>query len=260
MHNNVTITLLIAGTFILMLAASFTVSVVFAYQKRYYKHLQEMNAVKETYDQEILKTRMEIKEQTLQNISLEIHDNIGQVLSLANLQLTAIELHDNAKAAHKIGKSMELISKAINDLRNLSKTLNAENIAAIGLKESVGFDMELIEKSGKFITSFKISGEEKRLDVSKEIIVYRIIQEALNNIMKHSGATLISIMLNYIDAELSIVITDNGKGFARTGDDLNVKPGAGLQNMITRARLIGASLNIKSEPSRGTTVLISIPC
>src|SRR5205085_11792142 len=124
---------ILAGTLILILVAGFTVSILFVYQKKFYKHLQEINAIKENYNQEILKTQLEIKEQTLQNISQEIHDNIGQVLSLANLQLTAIELPANTFAMNKIDKSMELVSKAIHDLRDLSKSMNAENIIRTGV-------------------------------------------------------------------------------------------------------------------------------
>lgn len=259
MDNKDTIALIIVGTVILMLAASFTLSVVFAYQKKYYKHLQEINTIKETYEQELFKTQLEIKEHTLKNISQEIHDNIGQVLSLANMQLTAIELSDNPYATGKIDKSMELVSKAINDLRNLSKTLDAENIVKIGLVKSIEVDLELIEKSGKFTTSLQILGEEKRIDPSKEIITYRIIQEALNNIIKHSKASVISIILNYVETVLSVSISDNGKGFVTSGIGSNVELGAGIQNMINRAQLIKASLHIDSEPSMGTTVLLSIP-
>lgn len=218
-----------------------------------------MNAVKEVYQRELLKAQLEIREETLQNISQEIHDNIGQVLSLANLQLTAIELNDNPFATTKIYKSMELVSKAISDLRNLSKTLNAEHIVKLGLRKSVEFDLELIEKSGVFTTSMQVTGGEQTLHSSIEIIVYRIIQEALNNVIKHSQAKHISVDLNYTGNELLIQITDDGAGFSRAGNHSNVKAGAGLQNMINRAQLIHAAIHIESEPFQGTSISLSVP-
>lgn len=230
-----------------------------AYQKRYYRHVQEMNKMKETYEQELLKTQLEIKEQTMQNISQEIHDNIGQVLSLANLQLTAIELNEDTFASNKINKSMELISQAINDLRDLSKTLNAENIVKTGLKAAIKYDLELIERSGMFTTSLQVSGDEKKFDDSKETIAYRIVQEALNNILKHARASHILIRLIYMEDALSICISDDGKGFDNSRIQPDTGHGSGLKNMISRAQLIHGSIIIQSEISKGTRIELSVP-
>lgn len=251
-------TTIIVGSIILVLLANFVIFVLFAYQKRHNKHIQEINSIKEKYDKEILKTQLEIKEQTMQNISQEIHDNIGQVLSLANLQLTAIELPGNPYATEKIEKSMELVSKVITDLRDLSRTLSSENIARTGLSEAVRFDLELMERSGVFTTSFEVSGKEKRLDASKEIIIYRIVQQALNNILKHAKATYITVALNYEEDRLLVSIKDNGSGFDTAIIQSNNNQGAGLRNMIHRARLIQAIIHFESAPGKGTNVLLSI--
>jgi two-component system NarL family sensor kinase len=248
-----------AGTFILILVAGFTVSILFLYQKKYYKHLQEINAMKENYEQEILKTQLEIKEQTLQNISQEIHDNIGQVLSLANLQLTAIELPANTFAMNKIEKSMELVSKAIHDLRDLSKTMNAENIIKSGLPKCIEADLELIQRTGKFSTSIEVCGTDKRINSSKEIIIYRIVQEAMNNIVKHSKASSIQIQLNYDNKKLLVNITDNGGGFSTEEAVGTAENGSGLKNMQNRARLIQGNLYINSNHTKGTTVSLQVP-
>ncbi|HZH95163.1 MAG TPA: ATP-binding protein [Flavisolibacter sp.] len=250
---------IIVGSIILVLLANFVVFILFSYQKKHYRQIQEINSIREKYDKEILKTELEIKEQTMQNISQEIHDNIGQVLSLANLQLTSIELPGNSYATGKIDKSMELISKVITDLRDLSKTLNPENIARAGLKEAVRFDLELMERSGVFTTLFEVAGKEKRLDVSKETIIYRIVQQALNNILKHAKATSIEITLNYSEDHLSVSIKDNGLGFDTAIIEADNSQGAGLRNMIHRAKLIQATIEFKSVRAEGTTVLLHVP-
>ena len=125
------VVIIVAGSILLVLMANFLIYLLFASQRRYSRHMQEMNSMREKHEKELLKTQLEIKEQTMKNISQEIHDNIGQVLSLANLQLTAIELDDNPYATGKIEKPMQLASKVITDLCDLSKTLNPENIAAL---------------------------------------------------------------------------------------------------------------------------------
>lgn len=250
---------IIVGSIILILFANFLIFVLFTYQKRNNQHIQEINSIKEKYDKEILKTQLEIKEQTMQNISQEIHDNIGQVLSLANLQLTAIELEDNQYATQKIENSMKLVSKVIVDLRDLSKTLDPGNIGRIGLKEAIRFDLGLMERSGILTTSFEVVGKERKLEASKEIIIYRIVQQALNNILKHAKANLIVINMSYEENLLSMSLTDNGNGFDTRIIESNGSEGAGLRNMIDRASLIRAKISFESELHKGSKVMLSIP-
>lgn len=253
--------MIVSVTAVLFIMVIFIVSFLLIYRNRQLKHQAELASVKERFNQEILKTQLEIKEQTLKNISEEIHDNVGQVLSLAVLSLSALELNEPDKAAIKIENITRHVEKAVSDLRNLSKTLDAENIASMGLTTVVRFEMELVEKTGLYHTSFNVLGEEKRLDPDKEIILYRIIQESLNNIIKHAGATHIRITLNFSYTHLDIEISDDGKGFDLAhGTERDIyKNGAGIKNMSRRAKLIGASFDIQSAASSGTTVVINIP-
>lgn len=259
--NNDIYVMIISVTVVLLILVIFIISFLFIYKNKQARHRIEMESVKEKYNQEILKTQLEIKEQTLKNISEEIHDNVGQVLSLVVLNLSAIELNDTAKAATKIENTTRLVEKAVSDLRNLSKTLDADNIAHAGLPAVIKFELDLLEKTGIYKVAMKLSGTEKRLDGSKEIVLYRIIQESLNNIIKHARATCIHIHLNFLDKQLQVEITDNGKGFdMKDAMEKSIfRSGAGIKNMTKRANLVGGSLTIKSVPSEGTTVSMLIP-
>ncbi|MDP4261150.1 MAG: sensor histidine kinase [Bacteroidota bacterium] len=245
----------------LLILLFFIVSFLFIYKNRQVRHRAEMESVKEKYNQEILKTQLEIREQTMKNISEEIHDNVGQVLSLVVLSLSAIELNDTTKAAAKIESTTKLVEKVVSDLRNLSKTLDADNVANVGLVAIIKFELELLEKTGVYRTLFRLSGTEKKLNGSKEIVLYRIIQESLNNIIKHAKATMIKISLDFSDTQLQVEITDDGKGFdaGDSGEKNMHRSGAGIKNMKKRANLIGGSLAVKSVPSMGTTVSMIIP-
>lgn len=251
--------IIIAASILLVLLANFLIYLLFASQRRYSRHIQEMNSMREKHEKELLKTQLEIKEQTMKNISQEIHDNIGQVLSLANLQLTAIELDDQPYAMGKIEKSMQLVSKVITDLRDLSKTLNPENIARIGLVQAIRFDLELMERSGIFTTSLELSGKEKRLDATTEIVLYRIVQQALNNILRHAKASTMRICLHYLEDRLQVLIEDNGSGFNTAILQSDSNEGAGLRNMIHRAGLIKTDIHFESQARKGTTVRLSVP-
>ena len=219
-----------------------------------------MKSIKEQYSQEILKTELEIKEQTFKNLSEEIHDNVGQILSLVVLNLSSIEITDTEKAAAKIEQATKLVEKAVGDLRNLSKSLDSENISSLGLTAIIKFELELLEKTGLYKTSFKAIGDEKRLDGNKELVIYRIIQESLNNIIKHAKANSIGINLCYFKNKLSVEITDNGIGFdtEATYNKSIYQKGAGIKNIKKRAALIGLLVAIKSVPLQGTTVSMDI--
>jgi two-component system NarL family sensor kinase len=253
--------MIITVTVILLILLIFIVSFLFIYRNKQVRHQVEMKSVEEKFNQEILQTQLEIREQTLKNISEEIHDNVGQVLSLAVLNLSAIELDNTRRAADKIEDVTRLVEKAVADLRNLSKTMDSDNIARLGLVAIIKFELDLLERTGLYHTVLELSGDERRLDGEKEIILYRIVQESLNNVIKHANATQIQITLQFADDQLKIDIADNGKGFdAGHVDETTIyKSGAGIKNMQKRAKLIGGVCSIKGISSGGTTVSMTIP-
>ena len=252
---------IISVTAVLLILLIFIVSFLLMYKNRQQKHRREMELAEEKYKREILQTQLEIKEQTMKNIAEEIHDNVGQLLSLVVVSLSGIEVSDPAKAAEKIEHSIGIVEKAVGDLRNLSKSLDPENVADLGLPVLVKFELDMLEKTGAYKTSFNMSGNEKRLNKGSELVVYRIIQESLNNIMKHAKANSISISLDFSSDRLALNIIDNGKGFSveEVGGRTITKSGAGLRNMKNRTNLIGGSFEISSVPLQGTTISMSIP-
>lgn len=252
--------MIISVTVVLLILLIFIISFLFIYKHRQVKYNAEMKSLEEKYVHEILKTELEIKEQTLKNISEEIHDNVGQVLSLAVLNLSAVESDDPTKSK-KIESVSQMIQKALADLRTLSKTLDSETVASLGLISIIKFDMNLIDRTGVYETSIEVTGDEKRLSNHKELIIYRIIQESLNNIIKHAKASSITLKIDFTDEQVSIEILDDGIGF--NIDDTSVsdtsKNGAGIRNMKKRAKLINASFNIFSAPTLGTSISMTVP-
>lgn len=175
-NSNDIFIMIISVTIVLLILVVFIVSFLLIYQNRQLKHRVEMETVKEKFSNELLQTQLEIKEQTLKNISEEIHDNVGQVLSLVVLNLSSMEIDEHSAASVKLENSTRLVEKAVADLRNLSKTMDAERITSAGLVPIIQFELELIEKTGVYKTEFTNTGEERRLDGQKELILYRIIQ------------------------------------------------------------------------------------
>jgi signal transduction histidine kinase len=229
------------------------------YKRKMY-HKQQLTKLEYKKRQELLQTQLEIQEQTLKTISQEIHDNIGQVLSLAKLNLSTMDITKQEQLQEKILDSKKLVTKAIQDLRDLSKSMNTDNIEAIGLVKAIEYEMEMIRKTG-FETELNVEGSIIRLEPQKELILFRIIQEVINNIIKHAEATAITIMLAYAEKEMKIEVKDNGKGFDLTpvNDNDHSGFGLGIRNMHNRAKMIGADFSMNSSTGEGTAVTIIMP-
>ena len=180
---------------------------------------------------------------------------MSQVLSLANLSLSSIEVSEDA-TRKKLDNILDLLGKAIGDVRNVSKTLDPENIKNRGLKSMVELELDLMSKSGRFKTDLEVRGEVVSLPVEKELVIYRMVQETLNNVIKHSDASVVRVIFEYTILGLAVQIHDNGVGFDTLAANDVPGMGAGLRNMRNRARLVGASLDISSLRHKGTSVTI----
>jgi two-component system, NarL family, sensor kinase len=260
-NNNVSF-VLIGGTIIFLILSIFIFSFFILHLKKSRKYRDEKTKLVQSFKEELLKSQLEIQEQTLQNVSQEIHDNIGQVLSLARLNISTIDLKEPFKAEEGVTNVKLLLTKAIKDLRGLSKILNTDYIGERGLVDSIRNELEFVTKPGIHAVTFNIEGNVYSIPTQKELILFRIFQEALNNILKHSGATEIKVNLCFTNGSLSVLVEDNGCGF-KMPEDLETRAkssGMGLLSMKKRASLIGASFDIyTNENGTKVSIVLSTP-
>lgn len=253
---------------IIIIAVAVTVLILFfgciiilyalAYQKRRNRYVKEKHEMETRFNAAILQTQVEIQEQTLKNIAQEIHDNIGQVLILAKLNLNTFPaMHDEA-ATVKVNDTKQLVGKAINDLRDLSRSLHGEKISEQGLADSITNELRILQNTGLYVTNLTVSGTKYRMQPQKEMILFRIVQECINNSVKHAKAKDINVSLWYGPGVFRMSVADNGQGF-ETATLQSANTGIGLKNMKDRATLIGATLQIKTSPGNGTTVEVELP-
>ena len=247
--------LVIITTLIFLIAPTFILIYIFIYNQRKKKHIEEKERLKSEFQQELLKTQIEVQEQTLTNISREIHDNITQVLSFVKLNLAMIDPADE-HCKNKVNESRELIAQTINDLRNLSKSLSFEHIARLGLVKTLEIESERINSSGLVNTQIVVEGEAYTLGEQRELVLFRIFQEALNNTLKHSGAKHLKINLQYSKLLLNLTLEDDGIGFSPWLIEESL--GSGLKNMQSRAALIGAVATIDSLPGKGCCIKVTL--
>ena len=248
-------------TFFLVIVATGIIMLVLVYQKKQQAYVNEKQQLKTAFEREILESKLELQEQTFKNISQEIHDNIGQVLSLVKLNINTMDCGQPVALQSKIDNSKTLITKAIQDLRDLSRSLNTDYVLELGLIRAIEYELEIIQKTETYTIQFDTSGNRYRLLPQEELIFFRIVQEVLHNIIKHAKATKINIEALFETEKFSLVINDNGSGF--DASQLNSRNysgfGLGFRNMYNRAHMIHADFNLKSTLEEGTTVVLTLP-
>lgn len=209
---------------------------------------------------QLLKTQLELQEQTLQHISQEIHDNIGQALTFVKLNINTIDLRKVEETQNKLAESKALIIKAIQDLRNVARSLNTDFINEAGLAACIEHQLNFLEKTGLYTTRFHLSESWSKSQPETELVLFRVVQELLNNIVKHAEASVIEVKLEGDPAKLSITVRDNGKGFLPAQQAwVDGEKGLGLGNMRKRMAIIQGQLIIDSIPGQGTSVIIEVP-
>ena len=228
-------------------------------RKEKYMYLKEKETLKINFDKMLLESKNEIQEQTLKNIAQEIHDNIGQILSVIKINLFRLKAKHEQILETPLNDTINLLSKAIADLRSLSKKLDTDYVKEMGLVNSVSYELHQIERMCGLNTALSITGEPYRIESRKELILFRIYQEVINNIIKHANANRISVNLNFTKDRVELDIADDGKGFDIASIN---KPegegGLGLRNMQNRSNLIGAKFSIASN-NHGTSIHMILP-
>jgi two-component system, NarL family, sensor kinase len=256
-ENNDLIYSVIVTTSVILLMAVFIILFVAQQLRRKQKHLLEKQQLQAQYQQDLLNTQLEIQEQILKTISGEIHDNIGQTLSLAKLNLNTLLLQKDDTDRKKVDTALEQVSKAINDLRDLGRSLHGDKITEIGLEEAIAGQLKIIQNSSKFTTSLNITGTPYPLEPRQEMVLFRMAQEIINNALKHSKARHIAVTLAFTPAGSILSVSDDGVGFDARQLDAS-KTGIGLTNLYSRAALINAKVCLQSSPGIGTTISVEI--
>ena len=254
--------LILLGIALALLLVGFIFIMLFIYQRRQHRQEQQLILIKDQYEKEVLRSQLEIQEATFKNIAQELHDNIGQVLSVVKLSLSILPLEKEHPAYESVQNSRQMLNKVIFDMADLTKSLHTDRIAQIGLAEAIRFDLESLRKTGLLQVEFTVTGEEYPFEDQRAIFLFRMFQEMLNNILKHSQATQVNIAVIYsIDNKFVLKVEDNGIGFdtEKKRTQASSSSGIGLKSMTNRAHLIGAQISIQSQPGKGTLITVELP-
>ncbi len=238
--------------------ALLVVFVVFfiTFQRRKNQLLLDKFKQQQKFDEELVKTQQEIQEETLKHVGRELHDNVGQLLAVATMQMNAVEKIVKDEVKSKVDNASEALKETLAEVRALSKSLNSDVIFNLGFDATVKNEIQRLNKTGLIQSSATISGEKVNFENKKdEVILFRILQEFFSNTLKYAEAKNLKVAVNYLEDKLEIITEDDGIGF----DIASAEKGSGLINMKKRAELINAKFQLESQPEKGTTLNLVYP-
>jgi signal transduction histidine kinase len=198
------------------------------------------------------------QEEERSRLAKDLHDGLGGLLSgvkfsLSNMKDNLIVTPDNMAVFER---SLDMIDTSIKELRRVAHNMMPEMLIKFGLDEALKEYCNSINATKLVAVKYQSFGMDVRPDSSKEIIIYRIIQELLNNVLKHAAATEVLVQLMKEEKRLSVVVEDNGKGFDTA--ILETNKGAGWTNIRSRVDYLQGHMDIKSEAEKGTTITIDV--
>ncbi|WP_274474633.1 sensor histidine kinase [Mangrovimonas aestuarii] len=241
---------------VLVVVSALIIIFFIVFQKRKNKLLRDKLRQQRRFEQELNNTRLEIQEQTLKSIGQELHDNIGQLLAVANMQMSIIGPTIGEIAKDSFNETKGLVKQSLGEVRALSRSLNQDVIKYRGFEPSLRAEVERLNRNKVLEAHLDLIGTSSVLENDKHsIILFRIIQEFLSNTVKYSKADNVRIALEYTNEELIVIAKDNGVGF----DPVTTIKGSGLLNMESRAELIKAKYKLESGNGDGTTLYLEYP-
>jgi len=203
--------------------------------------------------------RIKIEFSSIENerarIAKDLHDDLGASLSAVKLRLQCLE-PDNQNNILLVEQSETYIDEAMDKLRRISFDVMPQVLQRKGLKDAFAELIEKLVPDNRI--EIKYECEVNVVDKEKRIHIYRIVQELMNNIIKHSGASVVHLSLKAMEDKIRLCVKDNGVGFDTNGI-AKKRRGQGLQNIMGRAELLNAKIHLTTKPGKGTDYLIEIP-
>ncbi|MEM6720530.1 MAG: sensor histidine kinase [Bacteroidota bacterium] len=243
----VTFTLFIGGMIIFF----------YEFKKRRQVHLNELETLDELHKEELLQTQAEIQTETMRYIGREIHDNVGQKLTLSSLYLQQLVFENKApQVAENINAINDIINESLSELRNLSKSLTDDTIEKYSLGELIAEECKKAHGLKTYDIQFYNHSDMLELSYLMKSILLRITQECIQNSIKHAHCTTINITLSNTNDQLRLHITDNGKGFEPDTVKTN---GIGLQNIKKRIEILKGTFSLESSLNQGTSITLNVP-
>jgi signal transduction histidine kinase len=201
----------------------------------------------------ITRAILEAQEKERNYIGRELHDNVNQILSSSKMYLDILA-SENEEVRELATRSVRLIESAIQEIRALTRAQVAP-MKNIDLQDSITLLLDVVKESTPMRTTFNYNVDNAIINDELKLNIFRIVQEQINNIIKHAQATNINISLESDDQAVNIVVADDGKGF----DTSKKKSGIGIKNMMNRVESFNGEMKVESAPGKGTSFFVRLP-
>jgi len=240
--------IILLGFFLMVVMVSFIAIMVVFHRQRQIKNQQLVKEIQAEYEKTVLNVEKELREDILAHVGRELHDNVGQLLSLAKMNLSSSK-------PEKVSEGKGMVNEIIHEVRALSKTLNLDWVDAISLEEFIQKELNKLESAEFCKVAFHQTGKTLHLDKDKKLVLIRIIQECLNNAIKHAQPKSIEISIKPALDKSVISVKDDGKGFEYNGES----SGLGIYNLKSRMSTIGGEMILHSVLGKGTEIKLILP-
>jgi signal transduction histidine kinase len=251
---------IVLATLILFVFIGGIIVFIFQYHRRKLVHEKEKAQINEQHLQELLTTKLEIQKQTMADIGREIHDNIGQRLTLASIYANHLAFENQYPLINgQVSAIGAILNESLADLRRLSKNLTTTNAEFTELKDLIDSECTRINTLNVCRIRYAFTDTNFKISATVKNFILRIIQEFIQNSLKHANCTDISLDFIHTPVGLEVKAFDNGVGFDLNIYHENEKKGIGILNMKKRAELIGARFSFSSIVDKGTTLSLFIP-
>lgn len=215
-------------------------------------HLKETKVLVAEYEKQLMQSQIEVQEMTMEDLGRELHDNVGQLLSSTKL-LLGVTQRSISEVPDTLSLALETLDIAIIDLRALTKSLDKEWLAQFDLVTNLETEISRINTAKEILIEFTHPGKLP-MEAKAQIVLFRIVQEALQNAIKHADAANIMLNISIHQNRILLDIKDNGKGVKGT----QLKSGLGIRNMKHRTKLLGGMIEWVSSTG-GSEVKIELP-
>ena len=209
------------------------------------------------YQQQLLEATVESQEKERKRVASELHDGVGAMLSAVKLNLNLLQMNGNGEA---ISETKKMLDETIENVRRISKALLPAGLEKVGPTSTLGELCQKLDNVGQLSVRFNCSGEVQRLPVEKELMVFRIAQELVNNSIKHAEAKHIWVSLDWTEEEMKLAVVDDGKGIdlKKLEAQSGVEKGIGLYNIENRANLLNSRLRYEKHEPTGTSISMTL--
>lgn len=254
MEKSQLIIAILLGTTVFILLTGFLLFFLIRYRTKKNQYIQEKENLQKEFGQILLQSQVEVQENTFADLSAELHDNIGQLL-VSTKALLGVTQRQLPVVSETLLIADETLAKAINEVRSLSKLLDKDWLRQFDFIHNLDAEVKRIGAMKTVEINFTHPGEIS-LPPEEQLILFRIVQEALQNSVKHSNARKIDIDISHSVSALVLSLSDNGSGFQK---DEKIHTSLGLKNMVHRTTMLGGTIEWLTSAANGSTVIIKLP-